>query len=147
MKFFVAGEPVAQPRPRAVNFGGKTRVYNPNTAKAWKTLVGSEALQEFENRGQTKMLGAVRVHCEFFLKRPKSHYGTGKNRDILKSSAPKFCLKKPDVDNLLKSVFDALTTHGIWRDDSQVVQCVVVKRWADGCDNGVYLEIEEKENF
>ncbi|MCP4833087.1 MAG: RusA family crossover junction endodeoxyribonuclease [Gammaproteobacteria bacterium] len=144
VKHFVAGEPVAQPRPRAVSIGGRTRVYNPSTAKKWKLLVGSEVLQEFGRHGQTRMMGAVSLRLEFFLKRPKSHFGTGKNQDTLKASAPEYCTKKPDLDNIVKAVLDALTNHGIWKDDSQVVQLLVLKRWADGCDNGVYIEIEEK---
>jgi Holliday junction resolvase RusA-like endonuclease len=38
--------------------------------------------------------------------------------------------KKPDLDNLLKALKDALTGLA-WRDDSQVCQCYCEKRYAN----------------
>lgn len=64
--------------------------------------------------------GPVGVRCNFYLPRPKNHYGTGRNAGKLKPSAPIHHTKIPDVDNLEKMVFDAM--NGIvWKDDSQVV--------------------------
>jgi Holliday junction resolvase RusA-like endonuclease len=57
------------------------------------------------------------------VERPKAHYGSGRNADKLKDSAPAFPLGKPDVDKLSRGVMDALTGI-IFRDDS----CVVTKR-------------------
>jgi Holliday junction resolvase RusA-like endonuclease len=48
------------------------------------------------------------LEIEFIFPRPKSRKG-----DL-------FVTTKPDIDNLEKAVFDALTARRIWRDDSQV---------------------------
>lgn len=38
---------------------------------------------------------------------------------------------RPDCDNYVKELKDAMTTVGFWRDDAQVVDLQVVKRYAD----------------
>jgi Holliday junction resolvase RusA-like endonuclease len=37
---------------------------------------------------------------------------------------------KPDADNVLKAVCDALTDCGVWADDKQVALAFVSKRWS-----------------
>ena len=36
----------------------------------------------------------------------------------------------PDIDNLDKAILDALTTAGIWEDDSQIIELHSTKRFA-----------------
>jgi Holliday junction resolvase RusA-like endonuclease len=62
------------------------------------------------------------------MPRPLSHYGTGKNRNKLKSASPEWHSKKPDLDNLVKFVKDCL--NGIaWKDDAQVVTLAATKKY------------------
>lgn len=84
--------------------------------------------------------GPVRIDLEFFLHRPKAHFGTGKNSEKLKATAPAYHLQKPDLDNLTKAVFDALTTAGIWGDDTQVVESFQSKKWT-AKEPGVLIKI------
>ena len=71
----------------------------------------------------------VSIEFEFGMKRPKSHFGTGKNANKLKPSAPEYHTKKPDVDNIIKLVFDALNGE-FWTDDSVIDEIVARKVWA-----------------
>ena len=49
--------------------------------------------------------------------------------------------QKPDVDNVAKSILDALKDR--WKDDTQVARLTVDKRWTD-CEQGhTWLEIWE----
>jgi len=72
---------------------------------------------------------AIRVDTTFYMPRPKSHYGTGRNSDKLKGSAPTFHIKKPDRDNLDKLVLDALTGV-VWTDDSIICKGLIEKVYA-----------------
>ena len=63
------------------------------------------------------MAGPLRVCLVFTLRKP--------------DSAPKrtrtWPAKKPDIDKLVRSTFDAITSAGLWKDDAQVVELVTVK--------------------
>ena len=68
---------------------------------------------------------AIRVHASLHFKRPKSQFKSNGN---LKSSAPKYILKRPDIDNCLKFILDSLQPAVIV-DDKLVVEAKVVKYW------------------
>ena len=117
----VDGDPKAQPRPRSFAMRGKSgkysaRVYDPGTAEFWKSLIAIAAREKIVR----PFAGPVVVEMSFCIRRPKSHYRTGKNAAQLKPAAPNYHTSKPDVDNFAKAVLDALTTIGAWKDDSQV---------------------------
>ena len=71
----------------------------------------------------------VRVSLIFRLKRPKSHYRTGKFSGVLKEEhiATRHG-KRPDVDKLARAVLDGLTGV-VFVDDSQVFDLSVLKTW------------------
>jgi Holliday junction resolvase RusA-like endonuclease len=121
---FIEGTPKAQPRARAYARGKHVRMYNPNTADAWK--------MDIKNAVGGLQLGKtpVAVMIGFKLARPKNHYGSRKGVPYLKDSAPKLHTQKPDLDNLAKAVKDAITDAGAWHDDSQVTYLLVTKEWS-----------------
>jgi Holliday junction resolvase RusA-like endonuclease len=49
---------------------------------------------------------------------------------------------KPDIDNLVKLVLDAMTKAGFWKDDSQVVILKAEKRWAGNEECGISVEVK-----
>ena len=123
---FVLGDPKGQPRPRAFARHGKARVYDPGTAEHWKSQIALAFPQTI-----LMYSGPVAVTLHFGFVRPKSHY---RKTGGLTKSAPIGHLNKPDLDNCVKAVFDALTTIGVWTDDTQVVDLCATKRYADPGD-------------
>lgn len=115
--------------------GSKKGFVNPRTGgviitdankkvKGWREEVARVA----RLAGEPKFDGPVHLFLTFFLERPKGHYGTGRNADVLKTSAPEYPIVMPDTTKLVRAVEDALT--GIaWTDDSRVVQQVAAKRY------------------
>lgn len=129
VSFFVPGLPVAQPRQRVAVVGGRARNYTPGSSpvhafKAAVRLAWPDA---------AIAAGPVKVWMAFTFPRPKS-----KTR---KTNVAEFHTTKPDVDNLFKSVADALTGLA-WRDDSQIAVAEVEKFVAgDDCKVGVWIRI------
>ena len=121
--FFVEGDPVAQPRLRPrMGPAGRMGVHMPRTADGWRLCVSLAARAAW---GHAPVETAIAVDLRFLLRRPSSHY-TPKGK--LRASAPLYPTSKPDRDNLEKSTLDAL--YGwLWRDDAQVVDGVVSKRY------------------
>jgi hypothetical protein len=62
----------------------------------------------------------VELSVQFYFSRPKSHYGSGKNADVLKASAPTYHAQSPDLAKLVRSLEDGMT-GAVWQDDRQVV--------------------------
>ncbi len=131
----VTGVPVPQGSKRVVH--GRLIDVNQRNLRDWRALVGGsvEKLGYFD--------GPVKVELNFYLPRPAGHYGTGRNFNTLKPSAPGRPAVKPDVDKLVRACLDAMTGL-VFRDDSQVVTIVARKLYAsDSRLPGVHIEIEE----
>lgn len=149
IEFQVVGEPATQGSKKVVPICNKsgpvvkngrvlTRAVedNPKTAE-WRQQVASAARQAYDG---PLLTGAVSLTLVFERPRPRSHYGTGRNAETLKPSAPQYPTTKPDSVKLTRAVEDALTGV-IWGDDSQVCEHRISKRW--GQFFRVYVRIEE----
>ena len=115
--YTITGNPVPQGRARAFTRPGMkgVRFYDPAQSKDWKSIIRFSVLRQDPER---IIDGPVAVKAVFYLKRPVSL-----PRKVV------FHTKKPDLDNLLKAVKDAL--KGIcWTDDSQVVETTCRKDYA-----------------
>ena len=121
----MAGIPKAQPRVKAFVRGGHPGVYTPDSAESWKQAVRRETVA---NAPESLVAWSVRVELDFFLPRPKAHH---KRDGSVKANSPVWHCKKPDLDNLIKAVVDAITdTQRVWLDDSQICQISATKSYA-----------------
>ena len=107
---------------------GKTWITDDCTrGKEWRATVRAAAEQQRITRELYSE--PLLLYVEFWLRRPKSHYRTGKFADQLKPSAPEWPTKKPDTTKLLRAIEDALTGV-LWVDDAQIVTQYVEKSYA-----------------
>lgn len=131
---WIPGLPVSQPRVAACLRGSHAGVYTPAKADAWKAAVALAVAREMAEPWG----GPLHVGVTFQMPRPKGHYGSGRNSDKVKPGAPIAPTGRPDLDNLVKAVLDAL--RGIaWGDDTQVVSLHARKVWADPSPGAVIL--------
>lgn len=128
LSFTIDGDPHALQRHRTVRRGDQLMQFDPpgnRSAKGEVLTAWRQAGGRSFDRGTPLV---VTVTCVF--RRPNSHYGTGKNSGTLKLTAPSYRTGRPDCDNLLKLVGDALNGF-CWHDDSQIVRAEVVKRFTE----------------
>lgn len=129
----VAAIPVGQPRPRASTIGGFVRVHEPTSVKtatgrkphpilAFKAAIKHEAKLAYTG---SPLDGPIRIDCIFVFPRPKSMIWKRRPMPRIPHTS------KPDTDNVVKAVKDALTGI-VWRDDSQVYQEFSTKWIASG---------------
>ncbi|MGM0748757.1 MAG: RusA family crossover junction endodeoxyribonuclease [Bacillota bacterium] len=126
IQFVVYGEPVAQGRPRGLVQNGKVRMRDPVKSKNFKQYV---ALVAAQYRPKKVISGPVAMDVRVFRPMPKAVSNSKKKKE----SAEKGLLRpttKPDVDNYVKGVKDALN-HLIYKDDSQVVDLKVSKFYSE----------------
>lgn len=142
VSFFVSGEPMAQgrPRTRVVRMGRSSyaQIYNPHTADEWKAMVSILGRRAWD---QGPIAGPIRLGATFFLPRPESHF-KGKAH-VLRVNAPLWHCFKPDSDNFIKAVLDALTGI-VWVDDAQVCDQRTIKIYTNDTP-GCQIEIEPIE--
>ncbi|MDR2717705.1 MAG: RusA family crossover junction endodeoxyribonuclease [Treponema sp.] len=116
-QLFVNGIPKAQPRPRMTVNG---HVYNPSSADAWK----EEVKAAFISCRRPMITEPIRLKVYFFMPVPKGMKIVCKDGHYMPH------IKKPDADNLLKAVMDALTEVGVWKDDALAFWTEAVKFYA-----------------
>jgi Holliday junction resolvase RusA-like endonuclease len=137
--FTVTGTPIPQGSKRAWVAGdGKVRMTEDAGARhhTWRMEITGAARQAMANIGRFGEPYREPITCvlTFRTHRPKGHYGTGKNADIVKPSAPPYPAKSPDLDKLTRAVWDSLTSV-VWVDDGQVVAATIrkqfIERWEE----------------
>lgn len=132
--FRVNGTPAPKGSARAIKRGAFAVLIasgsdgNKRALTAWAGAVAWSA----KARHVPLLVGPLAVDVTFYLARPKS----------VRRAYPEV---KPDLDKLLRATLDPLT--GIaWRDDGQVVDAVIRKRYAvggsvEGGEPGAWIEI------
>lgn len=127
IRFIVPVKPVGKARPRFTRRanGKGIRSYNAQVTEEGEILLHCMAIWG----DRPPITGAFMISGEFVFARPKSHFGTGRNSGKLKPSAPLYHTSKPDVDNILKIILDALQGI-IFMDDSQCIRADCRKRYA-----------------
>lgn len=125
IEFRVYGVPAPQGSKTAFVRGGRAVVVDGSSTSGRQKLSSwrAEVAREAANVSPGYPLnGPVSVAITFYMPRPKS--------------APKTRLfpdRKPDVDKLVRSTFDAMTGV-LYEDDSRVVKLAVSKQYADSIE-------------
>jgi Holliday junction resolvase RusA-like endonuclease len=83
-----------------------TREDNPRT-KPFRIAVREAATEAWQ--GRPPLNGPVELQVICYQRRLTGHFGTGRNAQRLKPSAPSFKATSPDLDKICRAVCDALT--------------------------------------
>lgn len=134
IKFEILGEACAKGRPRFRSVGKFVQTYNTDKTVNYENLVKLS----FVNSGNEPILEDVplRVSLEIFIETPKSVSNKKRNLMLNGSIRP---TKKPDLDNVAKSILDAL--NGVaFKDDKNVVELNLIKWYAEQAKAIVSIE-------
>lgn len=121
--FTVPGKPVGKGRPRAAKQGKHIRLYTPETTATYESTVALVASQAMG--GQPLIAGPVEVVMRQVLPIPTSW---SKRKQADAQAGVVLPGVKPDMDNVIKAIFDAINGV-VWNDDTQVVDLQVRKRY------------------
>lgn len=94
--------------------------------KTWRKVVAWAAKSMM--MGSKPYEGPIQISFVFYMRRPLSHFGTGRNAATLKPDAPKYHAHAPDALKLTRGTEDSLTGV-IWKDDGQNVVVRSEKRY------------------
>lgn len=125
LMFTIDGEPHGKARPKFTTNNGRIRAITPKQTVnyerrvkwAYKQGCGSQRFEDNE---------ALSVRITAYYGIPESKSKTKKEQMRCNKILP---TKKPDCDNVAKSVLDALNKIA-YKDDAQVAELIVLKRYS-----------------
>lgn len=128
IQFTIPGEAVGKGRPKGTSRGGFVRMYTPKKTVLYESLVANAFLEKYTIQDMIKKPYGVRVDINVYKHIPKS-YTKKKVGEILNGNIR--LITKPDVDNVAKSILDALNGFA-YEDDSQVYDLHIRKEYIQG---------------
>lgn len=132
-EFEVEGKIVGKERPRVNMYSGM--VYTPNKTKDYEFLIQ----QSFKVQNPHFMMleGRVSIEITAFMSIPKNTSKVKTQAMLENRISP---TKKPDIDNIAKSILDAMNKFVI-KDDNQVSKISVEKRFGE--NEKIHVKISE----
>ncbi len=135
INFVLPGKPVAQGRPRFYRKGNFVVATDPKPSKVYKADIAYIAQKAREEAGLEGMFeGPLGMQILAYFPCPKSKWRVKNPRPEEHHS------KRPDADNIAKSVKDGLSGV-LYHDDGQISELIVRKRIAAQGD-GPRIEVE-----
>jgi len=135
VNFSIDGPPHGKGRPRFRRFGNFVQTYTDAKTKSYETLVKEAATKAMGSNPPIE--GPVKLDLIIRLPVPKSYT---KKRSEACLSGSEWPTKKPDWDNVAKSVADAMNDI-VFLDDTQIVIARVVKTYS--VEAGVDVQVSE----
>lgn len=124
LNFHVPGQPVGKGRPRIGKVGTHARMFTPEKTVNYEGLVAYAAQQAMA--GAALLEGACDVKLRIDCQIPASWSGKKQRAAEAGEIRP---VSKPDADNIIKAIFDAMNGV-VWKDDVQAVEIAVSKRYS-----------------
>ena len=132
-EFEVPGKVIGKGRPRLNSYTGV--VYTPTRTKDYESLVEQYFLLKYP---RFKVLeGRIKVSIIAYFSIPKTTKKADINEMLENNISP---TKKPDIDNIVKSILDSMNKFA-FKDDNQITKLEVEKKYA--IEDKVYVKIEE----
>ena len=140
-RLFIAGEPKAQQRPRFSARTGHVKAYDPSESRDAKALIGMMAREQMGD--SPPMEGDLLLQLTVRRNPPQS-WSNKKRKALL----GKGIRQKPDLDNYIKLVLDALNGV-VFKDDKEVTVIIARKLWTDrqAGTSITVTDVEYEEDF
>lgn len=125
-RFSVPGQPQGKGRAKAFRFGNHVKMHTPEKTVAYENWVKQCALDSV-SVGFVPTDKPIIANVTMYYQKPKSGSKVVQSGRDLGTIRPTV---KPDIDNVLKAIFDSL--NGIlYKDDTQIVEVTASKFYSD----------------
>ena len=132
-EFEVPGKVIGKGRPRLNSYTGV--VYTPTKTKDYESLVEQYFLLKYPRFKALE--GRIKVSIIAYFSIPKTTKKADINEMLENNISP---TKKPDIDNIVKSILDSMNKFA-FKDDNQITKLEVEKKYS--IEDKVYVKIEE----
>lgn len=136
----VPGIPVAKGRPKITTKGKFARAYTPAKTRLYEDLIKIAAADVMQDRAPIE--GPLLISVTAYVAMPKSLSRKARVEAVDGVRKP---VTRPDADNYAKAALDGC--NGIlFRDDSQVTDLIVRKRYSERPRLVITMEVEDLSN-
>lgn len=135
INFVVEGDPIGKGRPRVTRQGNFTHTYTPAKTKNYEKLIQNTFLSKYTFNDI--LHGAIEANIIAYFPIPQS-LSKKKQNELLYNYEKH--TKKPDIDNVVKTIFDGLNNLA-FEDDSNIIKLTAEKLYS----NNPRVEIHLKE--
>lgn len=132
-EFEVPGKVIGKGRPRLNSYTGI--VYTPTRTKDYESLVEQYFLLKYPRFKALE--GRIKINIIAYFSIPKTTKKADINEMLENNISP---TKKPDIDNIVKSILDSMNKFA-FKDDNQITKLEVEKKYS--LEDKVYVKIEE----
>ena len=127
LKFEIPGSPIGQGRPKFSTINGHAVAYDPEKSRNYKAYVKMLAVQAMKDNGFNMIEGPCCLSINAYFEIPKSKSKKFREAALMELERP---TKKPDADNIVKAIQDAL--NGLtYKDDAYIVHLACQKFYSD----------------
>lgn len=130
ISFEILGKPLGKARPRMNTYTGKA--YTPTKTVNYENFVKLCFIQKYKNFIPLETTLKAKITAYFEV--PAS-YSKKKKKELIGQP----CAKKPDIDNIVKIIFDSLNKLA-YKDDNQIAKLEIEKRYGEQAKVIVELE-------
>ena len=127
LMFEIPGSPIGQGRPKFSTINGHAKAYDPEKSRNYKAYVRMLATQAMKETGFERIDGPCAVLINAFFEVPKSKSKRFREAALKGTERP---TKKPDADNIVKAIQDALNGL-VYKDDAYIVHLACQKFYSD----------------
>jgi Holliday junction resolvase RusA-like endonuclease len=118
IRYWIDGEPAPQgSKTGFIKNGRVVMVEASKKVKPWREAVAAQTIIQLENLYDFPLAKPVEIALVFYLPKPKT---------VIRN----WPAVKPDLDKLIRSTFDGLTTGGLYTDDALVIAVSASKKYA-----------------
>jgi Holliday junction resolvase RusA-like endonuclease len=133
--FSVPGQPIGKGRPRVGKVGAHVRMFTPQKTVSYENLVKHAAFEAMA--GAPLLEGPVRVIVHMACQIPASWSAKKQGSALSHVIRP---TTKPDIDNVIKAIFDAINGV-VWKDDVQVCDASIRKFYSESPCVRVWVDV------
>lgn len=139
LAFTIPGLPVPKGRPRFAQVAGHVRAFTPKptmTHENWVRACAHEAVSKLPKaeRMRFPLDGPLAIRVRFYLPRPPSR----RKADLWPD-------RKPDLDNLLKALWDGLSLARVFVGDSRIVRVEAEKLYGEAKTEVAIAQVAGRE--
>ena len=133
LNLFIPGKPQGKERARSTIVNGKSLHYTPNKTRTYEGMIRTQAMEQMGMRAATRQPIALKLVINYAIPDswPQWKWYAAQRGEVVPTI-------KPDADNVVKAIKDALNGV-VWFDDCQVTQMEVVKTYSE--NPGVLVEV------